>query len=193
MRSILCVYIYMYRVYSYVYIVYIVQYVCDVNIQCEIMSGDFCPGSSILISNMGQKVAMTLIDTCQSTMAGGATAWFHAWVPFSEPTEPYQIYICFSMRLSYAMYPVHTQSDVSIHGRFYHAALASRFPRRTPSLDKLPNGKFHKPLCRFYRNWHHTWANSLASWWTYHVPSTCLKSTMGNDSIISSFERQDNS
>lgn len=90
---------------------------------------------------------------------------------------------CFSMRLSYAMYPVHTQSDVSIHGRFYHAALASRFPRRTPSLDKLPNGKFHKPLCRFYRNWQHRWANSLTSWWTYHVPSTCLKSTMGNDSI----------
>lgn len=57
------------------------------------MSGDFCPGSSILISNMGQKVATTLIDRCQSTMAGGATAWFHAWVPLSEPTEPYQIYM----------------------------------------------------------------------------------------------------
>ena len=36
-----------------------------------------------------------------------------------------------------------------------------RFPW-TPSLDKLPDGKFHKPLCRFYRNWH-GWANSLTS------------------------------
>ena len=184
----MCVmYIDIYVLSIYIYSTYYIITYCIFYILYDmyyLLGGDFCPGSGILISNnIGEKVATTWIARCpcQSTIAGGgATAWFHVWVPLSEPTATLQIY---------RFYHKIVVCSQSIHSLIHPFMAVSILPplhlvsrAGLPASTSCPTESFTN------RSAGSTGTGTTGAQILWQVEglitcSTCLKSTMGNDSI----------